>query len=70
MDYIINATNVIAMTNLPRTCYQQTNCNGTMKFARSVCVQQLLYLDLDALTAIAMRAVETPESQMESQMFL
>jgi hypothetical protein len=42
-----------------------------MKVARTFCsVQLLLYIDLDALAAIAMTAVEIPESQIESQMFL
>jgi hypothetical protein len=36
----------------------------------SYSVQLLLYLDSDALLAIAMIAAETPESQMENKMFL
>jgi hypothetical protein len=58
------------MTNLPRIrviSIQQTNCNGYDESCTFCSVQLLLYLDLDALTAIAMRAVEI---QIESQMFL
>jgi hypothetical protein len=60
------------MKNLPRTLIsaQQTSCNGKDESCTFCSVQLLFYLDLDALTAISMRAVETLESQMESQMFL
>jgi hypothetical protein len=53
----------------PPTPQGGVNPRSVRRYCACSSVQLLLYLDLDALTVIAMTALEIPESQIESQMF-